>query len=245
MPRLIDYVGRFEFIRQAAFAVVRDDGADALSRRRVAAELGTGVNTIRRSVADWADLARLAADHVHARRRLGRLSRRTADPIQAAEYLVRSLMPEDLTHLDEELVWLKLVVACALTPSGLEPPGQLKREFGIAQRGYDDGVPATEEAVDMAGAGRVHRRAALQPYVDARDEDLRRATAQILDLMEVPEPRDDVGALLIAVVEGLTLSACLGRIAPENATQLAIGHVARLDSGRRDGPSRAPQSGPG
>jgi hypothetical protein len=53
MPRLIDYVGRFEFIRQAAFAVVRDDGADALSRRRVAAELGTGVNTIRRSVADW------------------------------------------------------------------------------------------------------------------------------------------------------------------------------------------------
>ena len=49
MPRRVDYVGRFEFIRQAAFAVVRDEGVEALSRRRVAAELGTGVNTIRRS----------------------------------------------------------------------------------------------------------------------------------------------------------------------------------------------------
>jgi len=232
MPRLIDYVGRFEFIRQAAFAVVRDDGADALSRRRVAAELGTGVNTIRRSVADWADLARLAADHVRTRRRAGRLGRRTADPLEAAEFLVRSLMPEDLTHLDEELVWLKLVVACALTPSGLEPPGQLKREFGIAQRGYDDGLPHTEQAAETPEGGRQRRRAALQPYVDQRDEELRGTTAQILDLIEVPEPRDDVLALLIAVVEGLTLSACLGRITPENATKLAIGHLTGLASGR-------------
>lgn len=61
MPRRIDYVGRFEFIRQAAFAVVRDDGVEVLSRRRVAAELGTGVNTLRRSVAGRADLARLPA----------------------------------------------------------------------------------------------------------------------------------------------------------------------------------------
>ena len=118
MPRRVDYVGRFEFIRQAAFAVVRDEGAEALSRRRVAAELGTGVNTIRRSVAGWADLARLAADQVRSRRRAGRLGRRTEDPREAVAFLVRSLMPEDETHLDEELVWLKLVAACALRPSG-------------------------------------------------------------------------------------------------------------------------------
>jgi hypothetical protein len=232
MPRLIDYVGRFEFIRQAAFAVVRDEGADALSRRRVAAELGTGVNTIRRSVADWADLARLAADHVRSRRRVGRLSRRTANPMEAAQFLVRSLMPEDLTHLDEELVWLKLVVACALTPSGLEPPGQLKREFQIAQRGYDDALPHTEPTGETSEGVRQRRRVALQPYVDQRDEELRATTAQILDLIEVPEPRDDVGALLIAVVEGLTLSACLGRVTPEDATRLVIGHLAVLGSGR-------------
>ncbi len=143
MPRLIDYVGRFEFIRQAAFAVVRDEGVDALSRRRVAAELGTGVNTIRRSVAGWADLTRLAADQVRSRRMLGRLGQRHGRAAGAARCLVRSLMPEDATHLDEELVWLKLVAACALRPSGLEPPGQVRREFQIAQRGYDDGQPVT------------------------------------------------------------------------------------------------------
>src|SRR5262245_20696460 len=146
MPRLIDYVGRFEFIRQAAFAVVRDEGPEALSRRRVAAELGTGVNTIRRSVADWADLARLAADHVRTRRRRGRWSRRTEDPREAAGHLVRALMPEDMSHLDEELVWLKLVAACALTPSGLEASGQVRHEFGIAQRGYDEALPVSDEA---------------------------------------------------------------------------------------------------
>ena len=66
MPRLVDYAVRFDFIRRAAFAVVRDDGVDALSRRRVAAELGTSVNTIRRLVADWVDLVGLAADHDRA-----------------------------------------------------------------------------------------------------------------------------------------------------------------------------------
>src|SRR3954452_14912330 len=124
MPRLIDYVGRFEFIRQASFAVVRDEGVEALSRRRVAAELGTGVNTIRRSVADWVDLVRLAADNVVSRRRLGRMSRRTEEPRQAVADIIRSLMPENENHLDEELVWLKLVAACALRPTDLEPPGR-------------------------------------------------------------------------------------------------------------------------
>ena len=81
MPRLIDYVGPFELIRRAAFVVVRDEGVDAPSRRRVAAELGTGVNTIRRSVGRWADLARLATDQVQSRRMLGRRARgRTEEP---------------------------------------------------------------------------------------------------------------------------------------------------------------------
>ena len=33
---------------------------------------------------------------------------------------------------------------------------------------------------------------------------------------------------MIAVIEGLTLSACLGRVAPEKATELAIAHVLGL-----------------
>jgi hypothetical protein len=233
MPKLIDYVGRFEFIRQAAFAVVRDDSVDALSRRRVAAELGTGVNTIRRSVAGWADLARLAADQVVSRRRLGRLGRYSEDPVEAAGLLVRSLVPEDESHLDEELVWLRLVAAYGFRPSGVEPPGELRREFGIAQRGYDDGLPAVPvgEPGDSApgtAAAVEDRRTAVAPYVAEREADLTATVNRILDLLAVPEPRDDTASLLIAVVEGLTVSACLGRLTPEQVADLAVGFVTGL-----------------
>jgi hypothetical protein len=228
MPRLIDYVGRFEFIRQAAFAVVRDDGVDALSRRRVAAELGTGVNTIRRSVAGWADLARLAADQVRSRRMQGRLGRRSDEPLETATFLVRSLMPEDATHLDEELVWLKLITACALRPSGLEPSGHVRREFQIAQRGYDDGQPVEARSRERSPTEREDRATALQSYVADRDRELSTSITRILDVLEVTEPREDVVATLVALVEGLTLSACLGRLTPEQATELAIAHVIGL-----------------
>ena len=79
-------------------------------------------------------------------------------------------MPEDATHLDEELVWLKLVAACALRPSGLEPPGQVRREFQIAQRGYDDGQPIEPRPRERSsgGVGRTVATA-LQPYVADRD----------------------------------------------------------------------------
>lgn len=243
MPRRIDYVGRFEFIRQAAFAVVRDDGPDALSRRRVAAELGTGVNTIRRSVADWVDLVRLAADQVVSRRRLGRLSRRTDDPVEAAGYLVRSIMPEDSSHLDEELVWWKLLAACAFEPSGLETSGQLKREFGIAQCGYDAGVPAQQETT--AGIRtQEDRRSALRSYVADRDQALITVAGHVLALLEVPKPWDDAIPRLIAMVEGLTLAACLGRLTPERATALAIGYAMGLHPSEADIPPVVEQAAP-
>lgn len=240
MPRLIDYVGRFEFIRQAVFAVVRDEGVDALSRRRVAAELGTGVNTIRRSVAGWADLTRLAADQVESRRMLGRLGRCSDEPLEAATNLVRSLMPEDVTHLDEELVWLKLVTACALRPSGLEPPGQVRREFQVAQRGYDDGLPGQEPPAQDVGTQREDRRTALQSYLEARDRQLRTTLALVLEILSVPEPHDDAVATLVALVEGLTLSACLGRLTPEQATELALAHAFGLAAGVDPAPVTPP-----
>jgi hypothetical protein len=241
MPRRIDYAGRFEFIRQACFAVVRDQGPDALSRRRVAVELGSSVNTIRRLVAEWADLARLAADHVVARRRAGRLHRRTDDPMEAVGYLIKSLMPEDASHLDEELVWLKLVTCYGLTPSGVEPPGQVRRDFGIAQRGHDVELldPPVEGAHDAEdrkeqSEDRVRveeRREALRPYFDQHLEDLHVVVGRVLDLLEVPHPRKEAAELMLAVIEGLTLAACMGRISPEDATELAIRYATARQVG--------------
>ncbi len=63
-----------------------------------------------------------------------------------------------------------------------------------------------------------------------RDGQLSASITLILDVLEVPEPREDVVATLVALVEGLTLSACLGRLTPEHATELAIAHVMELGS---------------
>ena len=61
-----------------------------------------------------------------------------------------------------------------------------------------------------------------------RDRELSTSITRILDVLEVTEPREDVVATLVALVEGLTLSACLGRLTPEQATELAIAHVIGL-----------------
>ena len=140
--------------------------------------------------------------------------------MEAVGYLIKSLMPEDATHLDEEVVWLKLVACYALEPSGLEPPGQVRKDFGIAQRGYD--IELLEEPPIVSTTGSEERRAALRPYFETHLDDLRVVVGHMLDLIDAPDARDEAATLLIAVVEGLTLAACMGRISPEDATDLAI-----------------------
>jgi hypothetical protein len=80
------------------------------------------------------------------------------------------------------------------------------------------------------GAQPTARRArssyALRPHIDQHVDDLRAIAGQVLDLVEVSERRDDATALLIAVVEGLTLAACMGRLTPEAATDLAIRYAS-------------------
>jgi hypothetical protein len=68
VPKLVDYASRYEFLRQAAFALVREEGVHALTRRAVAARLGCGLATVCRLVDPSAELATLAADEVLTRR---------------------------------------------------------------------------------------------------------------------------------------------------------------------------------
>jgi AcrR family transcriptional regulator len=234
VPARVDYVARYQFLRQAAFALVRDDAVEALTRRRLAAELGCGVNTVRRLVDSRVDLVRLAADEVVTRRRCGRLNRRSEDLRELVANVVRALMPEDETHVDEELVWLRLVAACSLRSTGSEPPGQTRREFLIAQRGYDDGLPVEPPPTQEASPGHEDRRSAMQPYLHAHQEEMASMVDRVLELIGVPEPREDTASVVTAIIEGLTLAVCLGRIDPVHATQLAIDHVMSLGGGGAD-----------
>jgi AcrR family transcriptional regulator len=233
MPRRVDYAARFAFLRQAAFELVRDEGVEALTRRGLAAELGTGLNTVLRLVNSKVDLVRLAAHEVVTRRRRGRFNRRSDDPAQLVANLVRALMPEDESHLDEELVWLRLVAACSLTPTGLEPRGSARREFWVAQRGYDDGLPVDPRPLREPAPEHEDRHTAMQPYLDTHLDEMASMVARMLELVGAPTPYEDAGTLVTAVIEGLTWAACLGRITPEKATDLAIAYVTGLGA-RRD-----------
>lgn len=55
----------------------------------------------------------------------------------------------------------------------------------------------------------------------------------------MPEPRADLASTVIALIEGLTLSACQGRLATEAATELAVAQVTALGPGLRTSPDEA------
>jgi hypothetical protein len=226
MPRRVDYAARFEFLRQAAFELVRDESVEALTRRALAAELGCGLNTVLRLIDSRVDLVRLAAREVVSRRRRGRMMRRSQDPQEYVGNVVRSLMPEDDSHLDEELVWLRLLATCSFRAIGTVPRGSARREFWIAQLGYDDGTPGEPPAAPVTD-GEDHRTA-MQPYLDEHDAEVTQAVDLVLEMLAVPGPRDDVRTTVVAVLEGLTFSACLGRITAQTATELAITFVRSL-----------------
>jgi len=109
MPRRVDYASRFALLRESAFALVCDRGVDALSRRALATLLGLSRNRIDDLLRTDVPLVCLAAQEVAERRRQGRWFITSAPPFEAACGLVGSLMPDDDTRLDEEMVWLRLV----------------------------------------------------------------------------------------------------------------------------------------
>lgn len=99
----------------------------------------------------------------------------------------------------------------------------------MAQRGYDDGVCAPDwpDRPRPGGQhrGREDRLTALEEYLADREKELTTTVGRVLDLLDVPEPRSDAASTMIAVIEGRTLSACLGRVTPERATDLAVAHA--------------------
>jgi hypothetical protein len=232
---------------------------EALSRRTLATELGCGVNTVRRLVDPSVDLAVLAADEVVTRRRQGRWGRRAEDPFELASQLVRRLLPEDTSHIDEELVWMKLVAATQVGSRSGEAPGRVRHDFQVAQRGWadddlDDDVDEDEDyapgSVDgetpvgarppTGGEGLADARAAaLAHHLDARRTEIDSTIRTILTVLGLDEEGQDedgsdrdVEALrLEALVQGLTTAVCTGEITPEQALDTMDRHLAELGKG--------------
>jgi hypothetical protein len=238
MPRKVDYASRFHFFREAAFAIVRDRGVAALSRRALADELGISRNRVDDLLRAEADLRVLAADEVKSRRRHGRFNLTKGEPTEVAVRLVASLMPDAPARIDEELVWLRLMIEGpgACSPEE-DPDGPLWARYQIAERGYvhTDRQPARLRSVDTADAladQRADREAAVETT-------LRRALVW-LDLDEQMQDREL--PRLRALVDGLTLAVCLGRVSPADGVQIARDHIIELSA---HGPHREPQGAAG
>lgn len=118
MPRLIDYADRFDGIRQAAYAIARDQGVEAISLDAVAEYLCLSPRTVRRLVASVDALPHLAAQWAERQQR-NRFFRRDGyaswDSLSAAEHAIETLLEElpDHPKAVDRGVWWRLVLTHA------------------------------------------------------------------------------------------------------------------------------------
>ena len=242
MPKVVDYAGRFAFFELASFTLVRDHGVDALSRHGLARVLATSISTIRRLLSSEADLRQLALNEVAYRRRRRLVPTTRATGVDAGARLLLPWIPSHPGVIAEELVWWRLAVAApstAATPSDHDVHedeedggGPLHHRFAIANHGF---VPS-----DVLHTPIERPRAAVSPEGDVdvvvaarrdRDEDL---AVRLVDVVRTtapdlaPEDVEHHAAVLHAVVDGIGVAVCLGRLRPDEAVALVRGHVARV-----------------
>jgi hypothetical protein len=245
MPKNVDYIGRFAFFEEAAFAIVRDDGVHRLSRHRMAAVLGTSISTIRRVLAGHADLRMLALREAQLRRRAGRWGRPSGEPVEVAEALLRRLLPDSDARVAEELVWWRVAVtaptAARVTTDADHPDGPLRDRFAIATWGYvprdleDRGAGTSTSSTDPIDPTYPDDHAvpagdSVATALADHDEDVSATVAGALGLLGVPEGPEG-GAereRTRALVDGLGVAVCLGRLTPESACAVLRDHLERL-----------------
>lgn len=233
------------FFDAASFAIVRDHGVHHLSRRRVAKVLGTSISTVRRLLHSEADLRNLALTEVGHRRRSGRYGRPPGDGVAAALWLLRQVIADEPARIAEELVWWRLTTAAPTTadlPLDEEhvDEGPLHHRFAVATYGF---VPMDVLALRMPPPmaaedpdGKVDRVVAAR--VD-RDADVADAVAAAISHAAPGLEGEELvsaAASLHALVEGVGIGVCLGRLAPEDAVAILRSQLACLTSG---GPSPA------
>jgi hypothetical protein len=244
MPRLVNYPARFEFFRRAAFAIVRDRGVSELSRRAVARELGTSVATVRRLLAPDASLTALAADEVSRRRRFGRWGMPVGAPEDVALRVLRRALPDEDHRIGEELVWWRLVIdrPTDLPIAEIERRhddaggggGSLREQFQIATNGYaantepSDSEPSGSEPSGTKRDPQGDRIDPLAAEIEQHDADLTAVISQVLDLIGVPDAGHDEQVRLRALLDGLNLGVCLGRLTPDEAVAVLAHHLAAV-----------------
>lgn len=150
MPKTVDHEQRREDLADAVWRVIRRDGVDGASVRRVAREAGWSPGSLRHYFASQSKLLDFAAQLV-----VDRIEARIAaldcldDPREAVEQVLFELLPLDDERRAENEVWL------AFAGRALIDPGLRTRHDEI-----DDALrrTCTSAIGRLAGAGRIRPR---------------------------------------------------------------------------------------
>ena len=118
MPKVVDHAARREQLAAALWRVVLREGVEAASLRRVAAEAGWSVGSLRHYFDTQADLLHFAMELVIRRvtERVAALPEE-ADPHAAATDLLHQFLPLDADRRAEMEVWLAFASRALVDPS--------------------------------------------------------------------------------------------------------------------------------
>lgn len=118
MPRIVDHEQRREDLAQAVWRVIRRDGVDGASVRKVAQEAGWSSGSLRHYFASQSELLSFAIQLV-----VDRIEARIAaldspdDPREAVEQVLCQLLPLDAERRVENVVWLAFAGSALIDPA--------------------------------------------------------------------------------------------------------------------------------
>lgn len=122
MPKVVDHAARREELADALWRLVLAEGIEAASLRRVAAEAGWSLGSLRHYFTTHDELLHFAMDLVQHRvtERLRTLEHPT-DPRELTIFAAEQVLPLDADRRAEMHVWLAFCVRAATDPA-LQPP---------------------------------------------------------------------------------------------------------------------------
>jgi hypothetical protein len=159
-------------------------------------------------------------------------------PEDVALRALRRALPDEEHRISEELVWWRLVID---RPTDLpiaeierrhdeagESGGSLREQFQIATNGYvDDTDPPGSEPSGEEPASQGGRVDPLASEIEQHDAELTAVISQVLDLIGAPDA-DQEQVRMRALLDGLNLGVCLGRLTPDDAVAVLAHHLATV-----------------
>jgi AcrR family transcriptional regulator len=161
MPKIVDHEQRKELLAEAAWRVIRREGLEGLSVRRVAEEAGVSLGSLRHYYETHAELLaysmRLISDRVN--RRIMELTY-TGDVRTDMEQVIFELLPLDEVRRTEAEVWFVFTGKAPTDPGirslVLEVHDQLYQGFRIAMEALLPDTSAKDPALLETEVKRLH-----------------------------------------------------------------------------------------